>query len=152
MAASFSEQQIAEFKKAFSVFDADGNGQVTASEIGTVLRSLGQNLSDAELEGMVNGIDVDKNGSIDFNEFLTIMAAKKENNDLQEDLLDAFKTFDKDGSGTISRDEIRQVMLSLGENLTDDDINEMLQVADKDGNGTIDYNEFVQIMTTDATK
>ncbi|KAL6406874.1 calmodulin [Ilyonectria robusta] len=48
------------------------------------------------------------------------------------------QVFDKDGSGTISRDEIRQVMLSLGERLTEEEINEMLKVADKDGNGTID--------------
>lgn len=48
------------------------------------------------------------------------------------------QVFDKDGSGTISRDEIHQVMLSLGERLTEEEINEMLEVADKDGNGTID--------------
>ncbi|KAH6973101.1 calmodulin-like protein [Ilyonectria sp. MPI-CAGE-AT-0026] len=147
MAVSFSDQQIAEFRQAFSLFDSNGDGQVTAKDIGTVMRSLGQNLSDAELQDMVNEIDVDKNGTIDFSEFLAIMSKKRNINDIQEDLLDAFKVFDKDGSGTISRDEIRQVMLSLGERLTEEEINEMLKVADKDGNGTIDYNEFVHIMT-----
>ncbi|KAH8686499.1 hypothetical protein BGZ61DRAFT_52921 [Ilyonectria robusta] len=147
MAVSFSDQQIAEFRQAFSLFDSNGDGQVTAKDIGTVMRSLGQNLSDAELQDMVNEIDVDKNGTIDFFEFLAIMSKKRNINDIQEGLLDAFKVFDKDGSGTISRDEIRQVMLSLGERLTEEEINEMLKVADKDGNGTIDYNEFVHIMT-----
>ena len=50
----------------------------------------------------------------------------------------AFNVFDKDGSGTISADELRQVMKSLGENLTDDEIDEMIREADKDRNGTID--------------
>jgi calmodulin len=50
----------------------------------------------------------------------------------------AFDVFDKDGSGTISADELRQVMKSLGENLTDAEIDEMIKEADKDRNGTID--------------
>jgi hypothetical protein len=50
----------------------------------------------------------------------------------------AFNVFDKDGSGTISADELRQVMKSLGENLTDEEIDEMIREADKDKNGTID--------------
>lgn len=50
----------------------------------------------------------------------------------------AFNVFDKDGSGTISADELRQVMKSLGENLTDEEIDEMIREADKDRNGTID--------------
>ena len=50
----------------------------------------------------------------------------------------AFDVFDKDGSGTISADELRQVMKSLGENLTDEEIDEMIREADKDKNGTID--------------
>jgi hypothetical protein len=50
----------------------------------------------------------------------------------------AFNVFDKDGSGTISADELRQVMKSLGENLTDEEIDEMIKEADKDRNGTID--------------
>jgi calmodulin len=50
----------------------------------------------------------------------------------------AFNVFDKDGSGTISAEELRQVMKSLGENLTDAEIDEMIAEADKDRNGTID--------------
>lgn len=56
----------------------------------------------------------------------------------------AFNVFDKDGSGTISADELRQVMKSLGENLTDEEIDEMIREADKDRNGTIDC-EFVPL-------
>lgn len=54
----------------------------------------------------------------------------------------AFDVFDKDGSGTISADELRQVMKSLGENLTDEEIDEMIREADKDKNGTIDCKSY----------
>ena len=56
----------------------------------------------------------------------------------EKETREAFKVFDKDGSGTISTDELRQVMKSLGENLTEDEIEEMVREADSDGNGVID--------------
>lgn len=58
--------------------------------------------------------------------------------DAEEELLNAFKVFDKDGSGTISSDELRSVLRSLGENLTDDELEEMIKMADGNGDGQID--------------
>jgi len=49
MADQLSEEQIAEFKEAFSLFDKDGDGTITTNELGTVMRSLGQNPTEAEL-------------------------------------------------------------------------------------------------------
>ena len=46
-----TEEQIAEFKEAFSLFDKDGDGTITTKELGTVMRSLGQNPTEAELQG-----------------------------------------------------------------------------------------------------
>ena len=71
-----TEEQIAEFKEAFSLFDKDGDGTITTKELGTVMRSLGQNPTEAELQDMVNEVDADGNGTIDFPEFLTMMARK----------------------------------------------------------------------------
>merc|ERR1712060_956776 len=50
MADSLTEEQIAEFKEAFSLFDKDGDGTITTKELGTVMRSLGQNPTEAELQ------------------------------------------------------------------------------------------------------
>lgn len=50
-----------------------------------------------------------------------------------------FQTFDRDGSGKISADELRQMMHTLGERLTDDEIEDMIREADEDGDGQIDY-------------
>lgn len=58
--------------------------------------------------------------------------------DFETEMRNAFKVFDKDGSGTISADEIFQVMKSFGENLSEADIKMMVKEVDKDGNGTID--------------
>jgi calmodulin len=95
MADQFAEWQIAEFKEAFSLFDRDGDGAITAKELGTVMRSLGQNPAEAELQDMVNEVDADGNGTVDFSDFLTIKARSMNKNDSEEEILEAFKVIDK---------------------------------------------------------
>ncbi|POS81320.1 calmodulin [Diaporthe helianthi] len=121
-------------------------GEITKDELGTIMRSLGLNPTDGELQDMVDEVDVDKNGTIDFKEFLALMSHKVQDVDPEQELREAFKVFDRDGTGTISKDELRSVMKSIGESLTEAEIDEMLHFADSDGSGTIDFNEFVQIM------
>jgi len=64
----------------------------------------------------------------------------------EEEMREAFQIFDSDGNGTISAEELRQIMKNLGENLTDEEINDMVNEADLDGDGEIDYMEFVRMM------
>ncbi|XP_053257876.1 calmodulin-3 [Podarcis raffonei] len=147
MADQLTEEQIAEFKEAFSLFDKDGDGTITTKELGTVMRSLGQNPTEAELQDMINEVDADGNGTIDFPEFLTMMARKMKDTDSEEEIREAFRVFDKDGNGYISAAELRHVMTNLGEKLTDEEVDEMIREADIDGDGQVNYEEFVQMMT-----
>nr|ADL29887.1 yellow cameleon Nano30 [synthetic construct] len=142
-----TEEQIAEFKEAFSLFDKDGDGTITTKELGTVMRSLGQNPTEAELQDMINEVDADGNGTIYFPEFLTMMARKMKDTDSEEEIREAFRVFDKDGNGYISAAELRHVMTNLGEKLTDEEVDEMIREADIDGDGQVNYEEFVQMMT-----
>ena len=95
-------------------FVIDGDGTITTKELGTVMRSLGQNPSEAELTDMINEVDADGNGTIDFPEFLTMMARKMRDTDSEEEIKEAFKVFDRDGNGYISSAELRHVMTNLG--------------------------------------
>lgn len=63
---TLTDEQIGEFKEAFSLFDRDGDGTITTNELGTVMRSLGQNPTEIELQDMINEVDEDGNGTIDF--------------------------------------------------------------------------------------
>jgi len=146
MADQLTEEQIAEFKEAFSLFDKDGDGTITMEELGTVLRSLGQNPTEAELQDMMNWVDAAGNGTIDFPEFLELMARKMKDTDTEEELIEAFKVFDTNGNGYISAAELKQVMTNLGEKLTDNEVDEMIREADVDGDGQVNYEDFVEMM------
>lgn len=146
MTENLTEEQIAEFKEAFQIFDKDGDGSITTKELGTVMRSLGQNPSEEELKNMIEDVDADGSGTIDFKEFLGLMARKMKETDTEEELIEAFKVFDKDGNGLISAHELRFVMTTAGEALTDEEIDDLIREADIDGDGYIDYEEFVKMM------
>ena len=77
------------------------------------------------------------NGTIDFPEFLTMMARKMKDTDSEEEIREAFRVFDKDGNGFISAAELRHVMTNLGEKLTDEEVDEMIREADIDGDGQV---------------
>jgi len=144
---ALSEEQIQSFKDVFNLFDKDQSGSISTAELGEVMRSLGQNPTEAELQDMVNEVDTDHSGSIEFQEFMAMMATTVPTKDFADETLAAFRVFDKDGSGTISAEELKHVMKSLGEDLTDAEIDEMIREADKDNNGTIDYEEFAQLLS-----
>ena len=97
-------------------------------------------------------VDADGNGTIDFPEFLTMMARKMKDTDSAEEIKEAFKVFDKDGNGFISAAELRHIMTNLGEKLTDEEVDEMIREADVDGDGQINYDEFVDMMMVSLTE
>ena len=148
MADQLTEDQVKEFKEAFSLFDRDGDGFIITRELGTVMRSLGQNPTEAELQDMINEVDIDGNGTIDFPEFLSMMARKMKEVDVESEIREAFKVFDKDGKGLISASELRHIMTSLGEKLTDEEVDEMMREAEVDGDGQVNYDNFVKMMTS----
>lgn len=148
MADKLTEEQITEFKEAFSLFDKNNDGKITTKELGTVMRSLGQNPSESELNDMINEVDMNSDGSIDFPEFLTMMARKLKDNDSELEIIEAFKVFDRNGDGKISAAELRHVLTSIGEKLTDAEIDQMIKEADSNNDGEIDINEFTQLLSS----
>ena len=137
---------MAEFKEAFSLFDEDGDGNITVKELGTVMRSLGQNPTEADIAEMMRTVDTDGNGTVSFDEFVVMMKRQMQACESPEEVEAAFKIFDKNGDGTISAAELRHVMTSLGERLTDEEADRMIKEADPDGDGQIVYRDFVKLM------
>ncbi|OWF56432.1 calmodulin-like [Mizuhopecten yessoensis] len=146
MADALTKEKREELREAFYMFDKDGDGRITASELGVVLKSMGHTPTDTELRDLIHEVDADGNGTIEFNEFL-VMMSKRLSSDLEkQEYVDAFKAMDQNGDGVISASELRQVLKSMGENINDKDIGDMMKAADMDGDGKINYVEFIQMM------
>jgi calmodulin len=137
--ADLSEEQIAEFREAFSLFDKDGDGIITTKELGSVMKSLGQSPTDTEVQDIIDKVDTDGKGNIDFPEFLMMITRRMYHMHEDVDIRDAFRVFDKDGNGYISAAELRHVMINLGETLTEKEVDEMISEADADGDGQVNY-------------
>lgn len=109
-----------------------------------VMRSLGQNPTEGELQDMINEMDADNKGTIEFHEFLNLMQKKREYIDSEEEVLEAFRVFDADGTGFVSAAELRDVLTSLGEKLTEEEVEELFSEGEIDENGMINYFEICQ--------
>ncbi|TPX42284.1 hypothetical protein SeMB42_g05200 [Synchytrium endobioticum] len=142
MADQLTDEQIAEFKEVFSLFDKNGDGTIATKDLGIVMRSLGQNPTKAELGEMVKEVDANGNGTIDFSEFLTSTAREMKNKD---EIQKAFEVFGKDDNGIISVAELRHDLKSMPEYLTEKEIDEMIREVDVDGSGQFDFEDFMQM-------
>ena len=104
-----------------------------AQELSTVMRSLGQNPTDAEVQDIINEVDVDGSGSMEFPEFCIMMVKKMSETDTENEVREAYRVFDKDKDGFITRDEMKMIFAALPERLSQEEIEEMLDAADDDG-------------------
>lgn len=146
-AKKLTKQELGEFQECFQMFDKDGDGTIDTKELGAVMRSLGQYPDEEEIEEMVDDADEDGSGSINFQEFVGLMLKKQQGGQTREEIKQAFRVFDKDGSGYVSSSELKMVMSKLGVNFTDDELNEMVLEADIDGDGQVCFEEFYNMMT-----
>ena len=141
------EDQLDNLKEAFTIFDMDNDGIVPVQLLRTLLRHLGQNPFEAEILEMMKTMKKNKNSTISFNEFAALMVDKLEVNDIEDKVREAFHVFDVNGNGLVSAVELRHVVTTLGDELTEQEANEMIRKADVGDDGLINYNDFVNMMS-----
>lgn len=146
MVNKLSKTEIAAYKEAFRMLDRDHDGRLTAKELGSVLRSLGQHAAESDLRDFINEVDIDGNGTLEVDEFLEMMSKRQWEVNHLEEIMDVFKVLDKNGDGFINAAELRHIMSKLGVKISDQEAQDMINEADEDGDGKLNNVEFVRIM------
>ncbi|XP_062382497.1 calcium-binding protein 5b [Sardina pilchardus] len=149
---TLADDEIEELREAFDEFDKDKDGQISCKDLGNLMRTMGYMPTEMELIELGQKINMNLGGSVDFEDFVELMAPKL----LAEtagmiglkELKDAFREFDIDGDGTITTAELRHAMLKLlGETTSAREIEAVVREADNNGDGTVDFEEFVKMMS-----
>lgn len=142
LATKANDNDIKEEIELFTQFDKNKDGYITKNELKKGLKGLG-NSSEEEIEEIMQSIDTDNNGAINYNEFLAATLNSKVSSDIDR-ITKAFEFFDLDGDGLISETELKNAL--AGKEFEKIDIKiftDALKECDQDGDGKVDYNEFL---------
>jgi calmodulin len=140
--------QIAEYREAFHIFDEDNDGHITPTELGAVMRALGQNPTTHDIDEWMRRMDISRTGLVSFEAFLQLMGRHMREANPQDEITDAFRVFDREGNGKITVAEFTHILKDLGDPLSAKAINEMIAEAQPSKTGEIDYVDFVRRMLT----
>mmetsp|Transcript_44066 Transcript_44066/g.138474 ORF Transcript_44066/g.138474 Transcript_44066/m.138474 type:complete len:112 (-) Transcript_44066:2202-2537(-) len=104
---------------------------------------MGQPLSVREVQSMINEIDQDGNGSMEFPEFLTMMIRKEVGFDIEDSIKKAFKSLDTENTGKIPMSQLEEIMKGQGEDISDEQLREIMEKTGSLGASEVDYNFFI---------
>ncbi len=143
MEHEISEAKLAELKEAFAIFDKDGNKELSVKELEEIMNRMGQYPSKYELKDLIREVSLSPD-NINEDEFIKLINSKVYDIDTQNELVEAFKLFDANGTGLIPIHKLRDEMITVGEKLPADDLKQILNEADFDKDGYINYEELIR--------
>jgi myosin regulatory light chain 12 len=136
----FDQNQIQEFKEAFNMIDANKDQLIDQADLAEIYASLGKNPSDKELDDMIKMAP----GPINFTMFLTMFGEKLMGTDPEDVIKNAFQCFDDNGDGKINDEYLRELLTTMGDRFTDDQVDQLFHDAPISSNGDFNYVEFTK--------
>jgi calmodulin len=147
MAVRLSNEKMTELREAFMLFDYSKSGRIFARDIGPVIRSVGLKPSEAEIQSIMAEVQ-QMGGEVDLSALVQLIHLKVTNPPIEkpEDLREIFRLYDKEGRGLVSVAEMRHLLTSVGEKLTDDEADQLLRMSGCVQGGMVQYDKFVQVI------
>ncbi|XP_072122490.1 myosin regulatory light chain 2, atrial isoform isoform X2 [Mobula birostris] len=140
----FEQSQIQEFKEAFGCIDQNRDGIISKQDLKETFVQLGKmNVKDEELDEMLK----EGKGPMNFTVFLSLFGEKLNGTDPEETILNAFKLFDPQGTGTINKDEFKRLLMTQADKFSAEEVQQMFSVSPIDVTGNIDYKSLCYIIT-----
>lgn len=147
-----SSREIQMMKSLFNMFDLDNSDKISREEFKSTLRSLGYTTSDEEIEKMMNSFDSNRDGLLDFKEFLSMVKHLKSNGHeygkeaFEKQIRNAFRFLDADNDGYLTHRELRHVLCNTGNRLSRAEMEDFIKMFDQDNDGRISCDELITNM------
>ena len=147
-----TDEKQREVREAFELFDQDKDNLLNLEETDAVLKCLGYNFEKTYMKEIMREYGIVKHSENSTEKHFCLKALLNFLNkrnlevDTEEELMESFRSFDKDCDGKLNHRELKYLLLSLGEQLDDREIEEMIKEIDTTGEGVIYYEDFVRIL------
>merc|ERR1739838_280974 len=143
--SELSEEEFLELKNAFELYEKNSaDGKVDTQELGKLLRSLGQNPGEDELDSMIRELHIDGQGTLEFPDFLKMMSKRMKDKDSDHELREAFRVFDEEGTGFVSASDLKYILVDImGEK--EAEVKGMMKEVKVSKDGQINYEDFISI-------
>ena len=136
-----TDEKIKECKIIFDLIDKDKDTKISPEELGPALRVCGASPSQQELDMLI-----DNSNLITFEKFIDIYEKLINNQDSEDDIINELKKLDKNGTGNITVNDLKNLLLNFGEVLTKEEIDDVIQEANADKSGNINIEKFAKIL------
>ena len=140
--------QRAEVREIFELFDKNSSGRVSVSELGTIVRALGLNPTEAEVLEMIKRVDVQGIGSFALKQLEDLVKEKEKeiNPNAFKELVEALRVFDSDKDGFLSAEEFKHAMMTMGEKMQEYEIDEIVNDSELVQNKQIKIETFATLI------
>ncbi|XP_057292724.1 calmodulin-2-like [Hydractinia symbiolongicarpus] len=148
----FTPDQIREYNDAFCLLDSQNKGFILSTQLRDMLKTIGYNPTDKDLENLTIVIDADGNGEIEFHEFMDLIDNLETDKKNTEEARIAFNAFDFMGEGFIAANDIKQALVHIMEKADEKDLQDVIKHFKLEKNRKIGFQEFKDMMTLPNTE
>merc|ERR1712186_291133 len=114
-----------------------------------ILKSMGVECKKDDMDGYAEEVDEEGSGKFTFMMFCQVSAKfmiEDDEEQMKEELKEAFRIYDKEGQGFITNDVLKEILREIDSSLTEEDLDHIIEEVDEDGSGTMDFDEFQEMM------
>jgi len=148
-ATGLDMEQVEALKKGFEGFDKEGSGSISQTTMQMILKSMGVKVDKDDMESYAGEIDEAGAGKFTLAMFCQIAARfmiEDDEEQMKEELKEAFRIYDRDGQGFITTDVLKEILREIDSTLTEGDLDNIIEEVDEDASGTLDFDEFQEMM------